>query len=97
VTPRKITIAHLDLHVPAQALRGVSGATTDLVALGREVARRLGERLGAPAGDGSDAMPTGARRVEAHVPAGPLNAARIADAVEPVVRRAPASARKAAR
>jgi hypothetical protein len=93
MTEQRINIDRLELRIAGDALRGADRSQAALDALGRAVARQLGERLGADAQQ--SAALEGARRVEILVPAGPLNAGRIAGAVASRMQRV--AARKESR
>jgi hypothetical protein len=97
MTDRRIAIDKLELHVSAGALRGADRSARALDALGREVAHQIGERLSAAALEGADAIRRDARRIEVRVPAGALNAGRIAEAVDLRVRRGPSVTGRGAR
>ena len=92
MTVRRIDIDRLELRLPPGSLQGADRTAPALHALGRAVAGRLANRLGAALLADSTPQAAPPRRIEISVPAGPgpVNAGRIA---ESVVRRMHKAAR----
>jgi hypothetical protein len=78
MTTRRIEIDRLELRIAGGSLGAADRTASALDALGRSVAQQLGERLAARSSQ--NAVLEGARRVDVRVPAGPINAGRIAQA-----------------
>lgn len=82
MTVRRIEIDRLELRLAAGAAQGAGRSAPALDALGRAVAKRLAQRLGALSVHDSALATAAPRRIEISVPGGVANPGRIADAVE---------------
>jgi hypothetical protein len=94
MTVRRIEIDRLELRLASGTTGDAGRSAAALDALGRAVANRLAQRLGALPAQDSALTAAAPRRIEISVPGGAANPGRIAEAVE---RRLRGNARTAPR